>query len=635
MRFRGFQITDWRILSVLLLLSGTAVYSNSFFNSFHFDDIAFILQNDAIKPGGSLGGIWHFWPTRFFGLVSFALTYRLQADAVFGYHLISVLLHVLTAVLVFWFASQTFSSPALGDAGVRRNAKPLAFFAALVFLLHPIQTQAVNYIFQRVTILSTLLYLASLCVYIKAMRIISERPVQGRWYYGLSFTAAAIGMFTKETVFTLPLAIVLYHVYFLRPAQRSRYRYLVPFCCLLPVVPLTLLCTRLPWAPASDMQRFIGHPFLNSGQYLLTQFRVMVTYVRLLCLPWHQNLDYDYPLSHTLWDAPTLLSLGILCLIVWYGFTVFRRSRVISYGIFWFFITLLPESSIMPLLDVIVEHRLYLPMAGISLLAAGGLYSALARKRAVVAVVAASLILVIYATLSYRRNFIWKDEISLWSDVISKSPHKARPYNERGLAYHDDRRYDAAIRDYTRAARLAPEYAGAYYNRGVTYQEQGAYAESIQDYSRAIKINPRYAYAYYNRGALYYADKNYDKAVLDFRRALRICPDCPGFRERFSRASEEGIRYYTEQLQRGPDSAEPYQRRGFIYYANGKYEEAVSDYVRALQRKPDQAWIHASLAESYYSLKDYAAATASYEKAISLGYRPNPGFFELLKSLRK
>ncbi|HTY44373.1 MAG TPA: tetratricopeptide repeat protein [Patescibacteria group bacterium] len=636
MRFRGFRITDWRILSFLALLcAGTAVYANSFLNSFHFDDIAFILENDAIKPGGSLGGIWHFWPTRFFGLLSFALTYRLQADAVFGYHFISVLLHILTAGLVLCLAYQSFCSPALNDAGLRRNAKPLALFAALLFLVHPIQTQAVNYIFQRVTILSTFLYLASLCLYIQAMRVIAGRPVAGRRYYGLSFTVAAVGMFTKETMFTLPLMIVLYHAYFLRPEQRCRYRYVVPFCCLLPVVPLTLLSTRLSWAPASDMQRFMGQPLFHCAQYLLTQFRVMITYVRLLGLPLHQNLDYDYPLSRGLGDGPTLISLGILCLILWYGLVAFRRSRVVSYGIFWFFITLLPESSVMPLLDVIVEHRLYLPMAGVSLLAAAGLYYALARKKPLIAIAAASSILITCAALSWRRNFIWKDEISLWSDVISKSPRKARPYNERALAYQQLRRYDAAVRDYTSALSLAPEYAGGYYNRGLAYQQQGANAQALQDYSRAIKINPGYMQAYYNRGFLFCADKKYDRAVLDFKRALRICPGCPGFAEQFSRTCEEGVRYYTAQLLRDPDSAQPYQHRGFIYYASGKYAEAVSDYSRALQHGPDQAWIHAGLAEAYYFLKDYTSAIASYEKAVALGYRPNPGFLELLKSLRK
>ena len=158
------------IVIVLLctLLLGTLIYSNTFFSSFHFDDIASIVENFAIRHILNLQAIWNFWPTRFITYLSVALNYHFHQLNVLGYHLFNLTVHLGSAILVWWFMLLTFSTPVMKDEKIAKHANLIALFASLVFLTHPIQTQAVTYIIQRATSLATLFYLASLCFYVKS-----------------------------------------------------------------------------------------------------------------------------------------------------------------------------------------------------------------------------------------------------------------------------------------------------------------------------------------------------------------------------------------------------------------------------------------------------------------------------------
>ena len=254
-------------------------------------------------------------------------------------------------------------------------------------------------------------------------------------------------------------------------------------------------------------------------RYFLTESRVVLTYIRLVFLPLHQNLDYDFSLSKSVFEGPVLFSFACLISVLYFAKRMFVRYRLISFSIFWFFLTLLPESSFFPFVDVIFEHRLYLPMAGFSLFLASAAYYLFRDKTIIKMCLVSGMIVALYSILTYQRNKIWDNEITLWSDVVIGSPHKARPYDIRGIAYARGGELDLAIADYNKAVEIFPSFTEAYFNRGIANAKQGNYSRALTDYSKAIELNPGFSAAYEQRAVIYYQLKDYGKAWDDVRKA--------------------------------------------------------------------------------------------------------------------
>lgn len=549
-----------KILTIIVFAClGFIIYSNTFRCSFHLDDENSIITNLSIRRISDPGAVWKFWPTRFITYLSVGLNYHFHKLDVRGYHLFNLVAHIFCAVLVYWFFLLTLRAPAVKGGKIANHAGLAAFFAGLIFLTHPVQTQGVTYIIQRAVSLTTFFYLASLCLYIKAMLLPSENnnsAVRGLFYFG-SILSAVIAMFTKEIAVTLPLMILLYYFYFLKTKKGANYKYVIPFFVLFLIIPLTMILTKS--IDFINMRRVVEDSVnISPLHYLFTQFAVMVTYIGRLFVPINQNLDYDYPIAKTLLCPPVLAGLFVLIFILFIAVRIFARHRLISFGICWFFLTLVPESSIIPIKDVIFEHRLYLPMVGYSIFLVSALYYFIGENSRIIMRLIILASVSWYSFLTYERNFIWNDDITLWSDVVNKSPKKARGYENRGFAYQIKGDFDKAAADYNEALKfnpfragtysnlgiiyqikgdidsaignfnkallLSPDLAGVYYNRGYAYQLKGYIVQAIADYSKAIEINPSYADAYNNRGNAYLNKGDFDKAMADYNKALKIDP---------------------------------------------------------------------------------------------------------------
>jgi len=408
-------------------------------------------------------------------------------------------------------------------------------------------------------------------------------------YYSFSLLAAILAMFTKETSITLGLMVVLYEISFFKTNKNLNWGYLTPFLLTLLVIPLTLLLSGSEklWATHSrPVPTFFTN--ISPAQYLLTEFRVALTYMRLEFLPIHQNLDYDYPLSKSIFEVPTLLSFLFLVIILFSSLRIFSKYRLVSFSIFWFFLTLLPESSLFPFEDVIFEHRLYLLMVGYSLFLVSGLYyfchsepegrrilkpfKILRFAQDDIRPMVAFLLIIIACNsfLTFQRNKIWKDEFTLWNDVVEKSPHKARAHNNRGLEYSNQGNFNQAISDFNKAIEINPGYAEAYNNLGGVYDKKGDYVHALSDFNRSIKIAPDYAEAYYNRGTDYAKQNNFIQAMSDYTKAIEI----------------------------DPDYAHAYNNRGVIYAEQGKRLQALSDFNKAIEIDPEYADAYKNRAEA-------------------------------------
>jgi hypothetical protein len=510
-----------KLLTVIILCSlGFVIYSNTFYNPFHFDD-ASIDKNFNIRNLSKLSLIWNFSPTRFITYLSFAFNYHLHQLRVFGYHLFNLAIHLCTAILVWWFSLLTFTTPTMKKDEIAKHSNLIAFLTAAVFVSHPLQTEAVTYIVQRATSLAALLYLASLCLYIKSRVLEIEGKDSGQnhnLYYFASLITASVGMLTKEMLITLPLAVVLYEFIFLKTQHRLNWKKILSFFIISLIVPLIFLFTKSENSKEL-MQVFKYTPHIPRLSYLLTQFRVTVTYLRLLFIPWNQNLDYDYPVYNTLFQLPVFASLLFLILILVAAIRISSKYRLLAFGIFWFFLTLLPESSILPLADVIFEHRLYLPMLGYSISLVSIMYY-LFKNRSIKAMVVILLLTVHwYAISAYNRNFDWRNEFTLWNDAVKKSPKKARPYGNRGVANIYLGNLDQAISDFNTVIYINPNYYKAYVHRGNAYVTKGNFIQAFSDFDKALQINPQYAEAYYNRAVAYFLQKEYDKSWQDIHKA--------------------------------------------------------------------------------------------------------------------
>jgi len=637
----NFSAPESNILKVVtFLLLGTIIYSNTFHASFHFDDGYNIVNNSAIRHLWNLKDMWIFFPTRFLTYLSLAVNYHLHRLSLPGYHIFNLVVHLGAAISVSWFVLLLFSTQAIRNAAIARHANLISFLSGLIFVSHPVQTQAVTYIIQRTASMAAFFYLLSACLYVKSGVSREEDPKSAAWsrFYVGSIAAAAAALFTKETAATLPFMLLLCDFFFFSDIPKNRIKRVAPFFILLAGLLTTFLLTG--WSRLATTRILkesqSGLTAISPGQYLLTQFRVIITYLRLLLIPVNQNLDYDYSIVRTLWQAPVWAGFLLLVLLLTFGIILFRKHRLLSFGLFWFFIALVPESSILPIRDVIFEHRLYLPMAGFALFLPSAVFYTVREKRLKQAVIILAALIACYSVMAYTRNRVWKDEITLWSDVVAKSPNKARPYLNRGLAYSVAGEYEKALVDSNRAIELSPDYSAAYCNRASVYYYMGRYKPAIVDYTRAIELNPDLSDAYFNRAFSYEKEKEYGLAISDWSRVIKKNPrDADAYFNRGRMYLETGeydraIDDFNMVIGKNPRFAEAYFSRGNAYRHKKIYPAALSDYSQALKINPLYGEAYNNRAAILILLGEHERAREDIRKMEELGYPFNP---ELLKFL--
>ncbi len=357
-------------------------YSNSFTGSFVFDDIQHVRDNLRIRDLGALASWAGYLPLRhrFVGYLTFAVNYALGRLDVSDYHLVNFLIHAVNAGLVYALVLLCFRTQRLRSSALAGSAQAVAFFAAALFATHPLQTQAVTYIVQRFTSLAALFYLLTVVLFLRwrLHRAAGDgsRAKRTVLYAGLLLTAI-LGMKTKETVFTVPLAVILCELTFFEPLAWRRRLFLLPIASTMLVIPLTLL-SEVPVSATALGQATRVQTTVSRLDYLLTQAPVVLTYLRMLVWPTGQNLDHDFPVAHRLFEPRVLGSLLALSALLAVAVLLYLRTalgrgrgavdpgaRLAGFGIAWFFLALAVESSVIPIVDVIYEHRVYLPSVGI------------------------------------------------------------------------------------------------------------------------------------------------------------------------------------------------------------------------------------------------------------------------------
>lgn len=589
-----------------IFLFGIALYSNTFQNSFHFDDFVFIVQNSELSDISDIKSIWNEGsaPTRFFAYLTFALNYHLHGYNLFGYHLTNIFIHAGNAVLVFWLISL------LGDSLIKRKVfserrkQVTALIAAGLFLTHPIQTQAVTYLCQRFASLATLFYLLAVCLYLKARA--TETRLKTLFYF-LAVCAGLTGMFTKQIVLTLPITIFLVEWLFLNTDKRSRSSLRSQWGFIMAMLALFLI---IPAVYSFNIQTILFRQYeslshtgdtLDFISYFLTQSRVIWTYISLLIFPIGQNLLYDYPASYTVLDPKVILGFSGIGLLLFLAIRLRETKPFVSFGILWFFTTLLVESSVIPIRHVIFEHRCYLPFFGFSLVA-GFLFTEIIKDRYKLTAAILGIVMTL-SVLTYKRNEIWADDITLWTDVIKKSPNVIRPYTHLATAYLNQKDFDSALNAYTRAIVLDPGQAESYNNRGNVYTVLNQHELALKDYLKALSIDPTLEKTYNNIGIIHNKRK-------DFKRALV---------------------YYNKALELNADNAGVYYNRANVYLQLNHLDKAFADYSQSIKLNPFQKKALYYRSQIYASEQKFADALADVEKAQTLGLKIDQEYINQLR----
>ncbi len=590
------------ILCIVFLI--IVIYSNTLNAPFQWDEGLYLVDNPIVKdlhyftnPSDAKGfALYNHFMERYIGYLTFAFNYNMHGFSVTGYHIVNITIHIANAILVYLLVLLTFKTPffknvngewvngewikagesevdsrltihdsrSLNDSPFTiHHSRPLiAFFSAAIFAVHPLQTEAVTYVFQRFVPLAAFFSLLSLTAYVRSR--LAEDKKQRLFFYCIAFISAVLAMKTKEIAFTLPIMIVLYEFCFFSrftnsrcfgsTSHVSRFLYIVPLLLTMSIIPLTLMYLNgtmstgkhhfLPGLPG------VSYAGLSRGEYMLTQFRVIVTYLRLLFLPVNQNFDYDYPVFKSVLDPQVFLSFVFIAAL--FGLAVYfirssrftksrcfgstihdsRPFRLMGFGILWFFITLSVESSIVPLDRLIDEYRVYLPSAGLIICAVTGLFLFFSRFTFHVShsssrftVVLLVLIIAALSVATYQRNEVWGDTIRLWGDTAKQSPAKAIVHFNLGNAYRDHGVFNKAVEQYLTAIKLKPDFSEAYNNLGFVYQTFNMPEKAMEDYLIAIKLDPDDANAHFHLGFLYYKMGQMENSRSELMIGLKIKPD--------------------------------------------------------------------------------------------------------------
>jgi protein O-mannosyl-transferase len=522
-------------------------YAPSLHSVFLFDDTTqmFALPSVTMPLSHWIG------PVRPALMFTYFVNSRISIDDTTSYHVFNIAIHALSGFFVWLVLRRLLAWANLPES--RRGL--FAGFGALLFLFHPLQTESVAYISGRSDSLCGMFAAASFAAFV------CRRSVAISWSVTLLVVALfGAALLTKEQAVVLPVLFLLTDFWWnpgfsLRGALRNWKLYaLLAAGALLGVWRFWgLIMGRNTGGSAG-----FGMQDLTWYQYLFTEFRAIVAYIFNFLLPVQLNVDWDFPISHTIFDRGSIFFLAALLAMAAAAWRYRKSFPLAGYGYFVFLILLLPTSSILPIQDPIADRRMYLPALGLILVAIDLLRRLNLEPKASIAFGVGLLLTAAVAT--HARAQVWSDPVSLWQDTERKSPEKVRAHFQLGFAYFEQARYDLAAAEFARSASLRPPTADLLLDWGLAYdglhqpelalaklreaikleaspqvytQIAKVYAgsehwpEALDALASAEKADPNYAITYIFRGKVFLKTNRPAEAIAQYQRALKLDPLAP------------------------------------------------------------------------------------------------------------
>lgn len=563
------------VMCGILLLAAVLPYLNTFDVPWYFDDVNNIVDNPRIRDLSR--AVSSVLEDRGLAIITFALNHRVGGLHPFGYHLVNLAIHALSVLTVWWLLRKWFADS---------SSWPLV--GALFFAVHPLQTQAVTYVVQRMTSLAALFFLVAVSSYLRCLDSSGRRR---QAYYGAALICGTLAVLTKENTAVLPVVLLLAERYFSpgRGWQRQVMRVL-PFCLAPAWKAVEMLLLPVWRGDVAASVRYADQlqtmQNVTPVRYLFTEFSVVWYYLKLLFLPVGQVLDYGWPVVERLLTVQNLMALaGLAGLwgLAWWGR---KRWPLTSFGIAWFFITLSVESSIIPL-DPMFEHRLYLPMFGFVLVAVD-LLARIPRSKGQVAV--AVTILSVLAVLTWQRNALWRDQVAFFEDNLRRRPDNVRVMVMLGNAHASAQAPEEGLRIIGRAMQLNPRYDFAYTAMGKILIDRGRGAEAIPVLSQGVDYHPTSVTLHEYLGIAYGDAGDFKQAMAHLRRALEL----------------------------RDDDASIYTNIGVIYSRMGNDQQAARFFERSVQLAPDSEQALFNYASALFGLGDRKGAYLALQEVVKV-----------------
>jgi tetratricopeptide (TPR) repeat protein len=538
---------------VIVLFACFAVYFNSLFNGFVYDDNTQVLENPWIKDVGYLPeifstNVWSFrsgFSNYYRPLmhVIYMITYYIFGLSASGFHFVNILFHAGNSVLVFSLASTlcvNFSCRSSSSASPSTSAFLLSppFIAALLFAVQPVHTEAVTWVAGLPELSYTFFSLLSLHLY-----TLSGGERHGAYLFSLlSFFLATL---CKETALILPVLLPAYDFSFRRaPSSASAFRRLRSYLPYLAVAGISLALrlhalSGLTPVKAGYQLSISSGIELSAYQYFINVFPLFVQYLEKLFFPLNLNFWHAFLPITSLLTAKGLTSLFVTLLFFVFLVLAARRNKVALFALLLIIVPLIPSFYIPGIIGKpFAERYLYLPSFGFVMLSGiflVGVAVRIPRRAAVIALLLAA-VAGLYSAETVSRNAVWKDDLSLWSDTVKKSPGESEPRNELGSSLLKEGRVDEAIEQYKVALTLNSASAGVYNNLGIAYAHKGLPDKTIEYIGRSLQLEPGDANAHYNLGLAFMQKGLLGQAIVHFEEAVRLAPADQGFRDALERS---------------------------------------------------------------------------------------------------
>lgn len=583
----------WEILCLVLIGGGVALlYGHTLHVPFYLDDQWAIIDNYRLRDFAATAR--QLLSQRGLTNLTFAINLRMSGLSLPALHLTNIILHAGCGILV-WLTLRRLC-----------HDKVLPILGALLFVAHPLQTQAVTYLVQRATVLGAFFFLLAFYCYLRARAVLAAGCGRRSSSYLLPYVGAiaagGCAMLAKENTATLPLVLMVYDWLFPLSVPRNRRQALLdylPFSIAPLLIGLPMIYMLVTKVGTANLYVPLASQQHNSPlNYLFTEFSVIWVYLRLLLFPWGQALEHGYPVTARLLAAQNLVALAGLLAIALGAWKLRRRRPLLVLGVAWFFLALAVESSVIPL-DPLFEHRLYLPMFGFVLVLLDGLMALFDEKRTAVIL---GLSVLICAPLSWQRNALWNDPVALYEDNLRHCPDSERASETLGALYGKVGRFEAERQQLEIALRRFPENPIVIDNLVKVYAEEKRWQEAYALLEEGFKRLPGNADFYETGAAMATLQGDRPRAVAYLQRGL-TAP--------------------------GADRGRLWNDLGVAYSEAGETVRAEEAFLKSLEVAPDVAGTYLNLGKEYFIQQRWAAAFVALERAQEL----MPGNPETLEGL--
>lgn len=511
------------IVFSLIFIIGFLLFFNSLNNDFVYDDLEFIKNNSGIKEIKNL----KFLFSKVYYEISKELSYRPIATFSYivlyyffkltptGYHFVSIVLHITCSFLIFLILKE------LGFSSL------INFFSTLLFLAHPVVTEAVNCIAFNEELFCALFYFASFYFYIKTKKQSKKLLL----YYIFSFLFYSLSLFSKEMALSFPLILLGYEVIIakkelLNISKKDIFYYVTIF-----FMSLFFIFIRNIIIPSLDTLPVVKELYPNLYLRIIFIPFVFLKFIKSVLFPFFLNADYNFFYPSSIFSPVSILSFVFFILYFLIFFYFYKKNPLVSFGLFFFFFSLFPVYNIIPIANPIADRYLYLPLFGFVLISASFLKivfeSFFIKDKIFIKSTYAliyGLVIVISSVLTILRNNVWQSDFTLWTDVLKKNPYSFRANYNIAIVYSNNGNIEKAIEHYKIATEIDPKSYQAFNNLGILYLATKNFRSAINCFKKALELNNKHVNAYFNLALTYSLTNEKEKAIETFRKLIDFSP---------------------------------------------------------------------------------------------------------------